>query len=159
MGENSLDWEDDLLVCLRARKTKEFYLRNGRRPARTILIRAAAARLSPPEPCQPISGAPVTHEPSEPGGIFRTIIAPPERTPEMTRLLAVLIGSLFAVSTVFAASHAGVPMPAASGVKAEAKVEKKEEKAEAKAEKKAAKAEKKSAKKATKATAKEDKKS
>jgi hypothetical protein len=77
----------------------------------------------------------------------------------MTRLLAVLIASLFAVSTAFAASHAGAPMPAASGAKAETKVEKKQEKAETKAEKKAPKAEKKSAKKAPKAAAKEEKKS
>jgi nucleoid-associated protein YgaU len=65
----------------------------------------------------------------------------------MSKLLAALVASLFAVSTAFAASHAGAPMAGASG----AKMEKKEAKAEAKAEKKAAKAEKKSKKKAEKA--------
>ncbi|HET6829619.1 MAG TPA: hypothetical protein VFH35_13105 [Ramlibacter sp.] len=65
----------------------------------------------------------------------------------MSKLLAALVASLFAVSTAFAASHAGAPMAGASG----AKTEKKEAKAEAKAEKKAAKAEKKSKKKAEKA--------
>lgn len=76
----------------------------------------------------------------------------------MNKLLAALIASLFAVSTAFAASHAGAPMPsqAASGtVKKEASGEKKDAKAAATGEKKVAK------KKTKKASAKkaEEKKS
>jgi predicted lipid-binding transport protein (Tim44 family) len=97
------------------------------------------------------------------GGIFRkTSHSNLKGLLQMNKLLAILIGSLFAVSTAFAASHAGAPMAAASGAKAEAKAEKMEakaEKGEAKAAKKATKAEKKAAKKATKAAAKEEKKS
>lgn len=57
----------------------------------------------------------------------------------MTKLFAALIASVFAVSTAFAASHAGAPMAGASGAKADAKAEKKD----AKADKKDAKAAKK----------------
>jgi hypothetical protein len=53
----------------------------------------------------------------------------------MSKLLAALVASLFAVSTAFAASHAGAPMAGASGAKPAASAAKKEEKKE---EKKAA---------------------
>jgi hypothetical protein len=88
--------------------------------------------------------------------IFRKIapILKLERTQKMTKLLATLVASFFAVSTAFAASHAGAPMAAASGAKPAASASAmKEDKAAAKAEKKAAKksAKKAAAKKADKA--------
>jgi hypothetical protein len=61
----------------------------------------------------------------------------------MSKLLAALVASLFAVSTAFAASHAGAPMTGASGAKAEAKAEKKETKADKKTTKKSKKVTKK----------------
>jgi len=68
----------------------------------------------------------------------------------MNKLLAILIGSLFAVTTAFAASHVGAPMAAASGAKPAASA--------AKADKKAVKKTKKT-KKTDKAVMKEEKKS
>jgi hypothetical protein len=72
----------------------------------------------------------------------------------MSKLLAVLVASVFTMSGAFAASHAGAPMAGASGAKAEAKADMK---ADTKADKKDAKATKKVAKKSSKKTAKKDK--
>ena len=47
----------------------------------------------------------------------------------MNKLLAALVASFFAVSTAFAASHAGAPMAGASAAKPAAKTEKKAKKA------------------------------
>ncbi len=66
----------------------------------------------------------------------------------MTKLLAALVASLFAMSTAFAASHAGAPMPSQAGsgmAKKDTAMEKKDAKPTAKAAKKT------TAKKTTKA--------
>lgn len=80
---------------------------------------------------------------------------PPSKGLSMNKLLAALVASLFAVSTAFAASHAGAPMAGASGAKKEEKATAKTEKKDAKADKKDAKA----TKKDPKADAKAEKKS
>src|SRR6185369_3215034 len=151
MGGNSPDGGQGLLVFLRAAKPW-----NSSFETVASLSKALICRVEGQFPTRGLSTV-LPHGPlrmslPSPGRNFsKNQLHISERISAMTKLLAVLIGSFFAVSTAFAASHVGAPMAAASGAKPAAAAEAKTDKMEAKADKKAAK--KKTSKKAAKKAA------